>query len=112
MKLFVDDIRPCPEGWTVARTFDDALTILRTQGDNIAVLSLDHDLGCFSEADGRELTGYTLVQNLLGYNISPRLIFLHTDNAVGRDNMYQSLQRGIELGLITTEKVYRYRGNY
>ena len=44
MKLFVDDIRACPEGWEVARTVTDAIRILATQ--TVEVVSLDHDISC------------------------------------------------------------------
>lgn len=44
MKLFVDDIRRCPDGWTPARTVTEAIRILATMP--IDVVSLDHDICC------------------------------------------------------------------
>ena len=44
MKLFVDDIRACPEGWIPAKTVTEAIRFLATQP--ITVVSLDHDIGC------------------------------------------------------------------
>ncbi len=44
MKLFVDDIRRCPEGWTPARTVTEAIRILATQ--DVEEVSLDHDICC------------------------------------------------------------------
>lgn len=43
MKLWVDDIRPAPEGWVWARTVTEAIRLLATQPpyDHI---SLDHDI--------------------------------------------------------------------
>ena len=26
---YVDDVRPCPEGWALARTYDNAMNLLR-----------------------------------------------------------------------------------
>ena len=49
MKLFVDDLRPAPNGWTLARTVDEAIELL-LQG-SVSELSLDYDLG------GRDATG-------------------------------------------------------
>lgn len=42
IKLFVDDLRPCPEGWTLARTITEAIRILATQ--YVTEVSLDHDI--------------------------------------------------------------------
>ncbi len=42
MKLFVDDIRPAPEGWTRARSVTEAIRILATMA--VEAVSLDHDI--------------------------------------------------------------------
>ncbi len=44
LKLFVDDLRRCPEGWTPARTVTEAIHILSTQ--SVEEVSLDHDICC------------------------------------------------------------------
>lgn len=44
IKLFVDDLRACPEGWVPARTISEAIRLLATQ--NVAEVSLDHDIIC------------------------------------------------------------------
>ena len=46
LKLFVDDIRECPKGWTPARSVTEAIRILATQ--TVDEVSLDHDI-----VDGR-----------------------------------------------------------
>lgn len=43
MKLWLDDVRPAPEGWRWVKTAGEALTLLLRGGVKIA--SLDHDLG-------------------------------------------------------------------
>jgi hypothetical protein len=43
MRLYLDDRRPAPPGWTLARSADEAIAFLR-QGD-VTELSLDYDLG-------------------------------------------------------------------
>lgn len=43
LKLYLDDQRPAPPGWDLARTSDDAIELLRT--GNVVELSLDYDLG-------------------------------------------------------------------
>jgi hypothetical protein len=42
LKLFVDDMRQCPEGWTPAKTVTEAIRILATQ--EVEEVSLDHDI--------------------------------------------------------------------
>lgn len=42
MKLFVDDIRRAPEGWTPCRTNTEAIRLLAT--GNVEEISLDHDI--------------------------------------------------------------------
>lgn len=44
MKLFVDDFRECPEGWTQAKTITQAIRLLCTQ--DVEEVSLDHDIQC------------------------------------------------------------------
>lgn len=42
IKLFVDDLRPAPEGWELARTISKAIRILDTL--QVSEVSLDHDI--------------------------------------------------------------------
>jgi hypothetical protein len=43
VKLYLDDVRPCPPGWTLARTVAEAVAIM--QRFTVTEASLDHDLG-------------------------------------------------------------------
>lgn len=43
MKLFVDDVRKAPEGWTLARTAEEAIRLIARQ--KVDEISLDHDAG-------------------------------------------------------------------
>lgn len=47
MRLYVDDIRRCPDGWQLARTVTEAIRILATQ--DVTEVSLDHDI-CHEKA--------------------------------------------------------------
>ena len=44
MKLFVDDVRACPNGWVLARTVTEAIRLIDTQV--VEEVSLDHDIAC------------------------------------------------------------------
>lgn len=65
VKLWLDDIRPAPEGWVWVKTADRAiaaLTTLRTLRlvgdlDKLTHMSFDHDLG---DTSVPEKTGYTV----------------------------------------------------
>lgn len=52
MKLWVDDLRPAPPGWTHARSVEEAQAYLVT--GRVEEASLDHDLG-FEQPDGSAL---------------------------------------------------------
>jgi len=95
INIFLDDLRPCPEGFTWIKNADYLIHQFKCCQDiklEVNILSLDHDLG------DNELTGYDFCKWLVeeGYEnptIYPKVIYLHTANGVGRDNMYQLLNR-------------------
>lgn len=43
MKVWLDDVRPTPNGWVLARNVEDAKTLLA--GGGVSNLSLGYDLG-------------------------------------------------------------------
>lgn len=108
INLYVDDLRDCPEGYTVARTMEEALEILLTTP--VGILTLDHDLG--QDANLQLLpTGYDLVKKMCenGEKLQIDKIHIHTDNGVGRENMYKTLVRAQERGFIDqTIQIYHY----
>lgn len=97
-KLYIDDIRPAPEGWTLVRTVDEAIDLLRSQDwDEV---SFDHDLA-FSHYAGEftnEKTGNELAQMLVdlvraGKRKSPKC-HVHSMNPVGRKRIIATLVAG------------------
>src|SRR5258707_9232236 len=57
MNLYVDDQRPCPPGWTIARTIDDAIRILSdgmTGINPVEVVDMDHDIHYDFKIEGKE----------------------------------------------------------
>ena len=81
MKVYLDDLRPAPAGWTLAKTADEAIDALR--GGGVTELSLDFDLG-----DPVHGTGL-IVLNWLGEAVAegrcqlPRMI-AHSSHPLGR----------------------------
>jgi hypothetical protein len=90
MKLYVDDAREAPQGWTVARTYEEAMQ--RIASGKVTELSLDHDLG----AEGTE-TGYDILKMIeramlqVGFT-PPPVIKIHTANPAGHKNMKLALE--------------------
>ena len=106
MNVYVDDLRDCPEGFTIARTFEEAVTLLEQH--EVDILSLDHDLG--EDAEGNLLpTGYDLVKYFCEHGLRANKIYLHTDNPVGRENMYETLKGAKRRGFIDQDiEIYHY----
>lgn len=87
IRLWLDDVRPAPEGWTWVKTVSEAQYYL-SQG-NVDEVSFDHDLG-----DVGILTGYDLVKWMGNNDIwsrqKPRV---HSMNPVGRRSMEGYINR-------------------
>jgi hypothetical protein len=91
INVWLDDVRPAPDGWVWAKDATDCLMVLTRNIGNVDMLSLDHDLGLAN-------TGYDVAKGIVEYpELFPRRIYLHTSNPVGRDNMYQLFSRYIEV---------------
>lgn len=104
--LYVDDLRDCPEGFFIARNIDEVKEYF--QNYEIEILSLDHDLGA-DEHGNLLLTGYDLVKYMCEEGLRADKIYLHTDNPVGRDNMYQTLLGAQRRGFIDNDiLIYQY----
>ena len=91
INIFMDDNRHCPDNFTLARTATECSILLRNNDVNI--LSLDHDLADPNDNTGYDLCKWLVEQGIEAPQIYPKEIFLHTGNGVGRDNMYQLLNR-------------------
>ena len=95
MKLWIDDIRPAPEGYLPFRTVNDALRYIRWNSDYIEVIDLDHDAGDCAKEGGdyinvlREMNRLTRVHKMDFSHIKFRL---HSANPVGVQNMRYILQ--------------------
>ena len=86
MKLWLDDVRPAPPGWTHARSIEEAQRWLST--GTVEEASLDHDLG-FEEPDGSALVRWMA---LTGHWPRTRPV-VHSMNPVGRAYMEGVIER-------------------
>ena len=106
INLYVDDLRINPDGFLVARSYEDAIIMLKRY--NINILSLDHDLGLDLNGDLAK-TGYDLVKYICQNEVNIKKIYIHTDNPVGRENMYKTLLGAKKHGLLNEDlKIYPY----
>lgn len=90
VKLYLDDVRPCPEGWTLVQWPEEAVPYL--EQEIVSDLSLDHDLG-----DDLRGTGYTLItwleEAVLTRGLkAPDRIVIHSANPVGRSRMESAIK--------------------
>ena len=89
--IYCDDLRtPFNDRWTIVRDFYQFIDTVESIGlENIAIISLDHDLGLFPGK--AEKTGYDcakwLVNLSMDRNISLPQIFVHSSNTVGTFNI-------------------------
>lgn len=106
INLYLDDLRDCPEGFTLARNMDEAIDIFSKH--EVHILSLDHDLG--ENENGQLLpTGYDFVKYFCEYGLYADKIYMHTDNGVGRENMVETLKGAQRRGFIDERiEIYHY----
>lgn len=86
MNVFLDDdleYRKTPNEFVRVTNYEECVALLNDQ--HIHILSLDHDLGT-------QKTGYDVAKYIVEKNSFPDIIYLHTANPVGRENMYQLLE--------------------
>ena len=86
MNIFLDDIRPAPEDYILVRSGREFVELVLKNKYNINIVSLDHDLG-------NNITGYDVAKWIVINDIWPNKIIIHTQNPVGKENMYKLLER-------------------
>lgn len=84
MRVYLDDVRPTPEGWIRAYWPDEVIHMLQT--GLVKELSLDHDLG-----DDRRGTGYDVIvwieDAVVSRGLKPPVIHVHSSNPPARLKM-------------------------
>lgn len=112
--LWLDDVRPAPDGWVWAKTNEEAKTILLQK--NVTHCSLDHDLGmhiandvndwdeiieiAYSQQEEEPETGFDLVEWMIEMDLVPEHITIHSWNPDGAHRMaMRFLDHGYECTL-------------
>ncbi len=83
IKLWLDDLRPSPEGWVWVKTTREAMQIIINGG--VLIISLDHDLGPVKETGGDVLR--LLEEQVFAKGFWGPMIEIHTMNPVARSWM-------------------------
>lgn len=90
MRIFLDDVRPTPEGWVRAHSVNEAIRLVE-YNPYFEGCSLDHDLGDF-EWDGGDGYRFVLWMAETG-NWPVNKPQVHSMNPVGRARMIADIER-------------------
>lgn len=95
VRLYVDDLRRCPEGWTLARTITTAINYLFN--GRVDEISLDHDI-CFVRGGDIRMHKETFMpvcQALVMLDVDnrPSKVRIHTANVDAGWKMYDLLEK-------------------
>lgn len=96
MKIFLDDVRPAPEGWVFVCHVADAISLLKQcqdEGVPVEALSLDNDLG-LGEPEGRTVLDWLEEQafTVPCFRLPDRML-VHSANAPARQRMEAVIAR-------------------
>ena len=90
MKIWLDDLRPAPDGFVWCMSVNQAKRAIEEaeRSSSVELIDCDHDLGDYAQdgGDGIKLLDW-LAERGTFYPIA-----LHTMNPVGRDNMLRTLK--------------------
>ena len=92
MKIWLDDVRPVPEGYVGTRSVNETIRLIEdaeSKGIEIEMLDLDHDLGDFASDGGDAIK----ILDFLAERETFYPIAIHTANPVGRANMERMINR-------------------
>lgn len=94
MKLWIDDVRPAPEGYVWYRTVSETIGFIEEVEEylgteTIELIDIDHDAGDFANDGGDYIKLLDWLEET-GRNYPIRI---HSMNPVGRENMRRIIQR-------------------
>ena len=94
MKIYLDDLRPIPEGYIGVRNpseFQDLIRTIVADGTPVEEIAFDHDLGV--EPSGSQLTRWLQLEVPQIFKLCERMT-IHSDNSVGRRDMKRDIDNG------------------
>lgn len=94
VKIYMDDLRPCPKGFLLARTTTECIRLLTEHKGNVEILSLDHDMTL------QDNDGTWVVHAMIDNELYADKVYLHTANGEGRITMYSWLTNAVKHGVL------------
>lgn len=98
-RLFLDDLRPAPEGWRLVKTARDMICLMllhQEMDDKVVAISLDHDL------DEGLPDGTNFVQAMISLHLHVPVVYMHSANPSGR---------AYQIGLLESANDHVYKDN-
>lgn len=95
MKLWVDDIRPAPEGWHQAYSVNATKEMILANYPDIEGISLDHDSSIYNQFGGDYINILKWLEeeeHKTNKKIVTFPIHIHSMNSVGAQNMRNIIQ--------------------
>ena len=95
MKIWVDDIRPAPEGWCQAYSVNAAKEMILANYPDIEGISLDHDSSIYNQFGGDYINILKWLEeeeHKTNQKIVTFPIHIHSMNSVGAQNMRNIIQ--------------------
>lgn len=89
MKLWIDDVRPAPEGYIVCKSVNSTKKMIEIYGEYIELIDVDHDAGDYVRLGG----DYIKLLDWLEETGRSYPIRIHSMNPVGVENMRRIIQR-------------------
>ena len=97
MMIWVDDIRPCPDGYVWVKSVNAAILCIKNyeieyaigRGSKIELIDIDHDAGEYANEGGDYIKLLDWLEET-GRNYPIRV---HSMNPVGRGNMQRIIKR-------------------
>lgn len=83
MRIWLDDIRPAPDGFIHVRNLAELRELIASSKDTIEIMSFDHDLGD-GEADGYQIAKWLAENHVERW---PLEIRVHSANVPGAANI-------------------------
>lgn len=97
MKVWLDDVRPAPEGWVWCKTPAEVIELLKAGG--VELVSLDHDVNVF--AAEREFTGMDVLlwveEQVATQGLVPPEIRVHSANSPAHARMLKAVEAILRL---------------
>lgn len=97
MKIWVDDIRPAPDGYIWCKSTNEALRLIVPNINEVETLHLDHDMGDTFGGDViiilDELERKSHRSKVFAEAVKKIVFKLHTANPVGAENMRRIIRK-------------------